>query len=394
VTGERALDPTNVDEVLSVMTTCGMYDFAGEWVYSVGMPAKSGVAGGILAVLPGQLGIGIFSPPLDEHGNSVRGVATCRAMSDDLELHFLRAPRASLSTVRSRFTLRSLRSKRLRSEEETHSLSENGDQVVIFVLQGDLSFGEIEIVVRKVFQEPASARLMILDLTRVFDVDPPASRLLLQSLQRLRSQDRDLIFVGLNKQAALKRFLEESISGRWSSRLMHFDDLDGATEWAEDFLLGRREQNPDSEQELPLSKHEITEGLTEEELQRLSGFLERRELGMREMVVNPGSSAKELFLLVRGELSVLSASPTGELQRLSTISPGMCFEEVSIVEGAERTAFVRADRPATFWVLHRNDFASLSTTDPVLKIKLLENLLRASSRTIHRLGIDSVMSSL
>jgi glutaminase len=73
VTGERAIRPELVGPVLSVMTTCGMYDFAGEWMYRIGMPAKSGVAGGVLAVLPGQLGIGVFSPPLDDRGNSARG---------------------------------------------------------------------------------------------------------------------------------------------------------------------------------------------------------------------------------------------------------------------------------------------------------------------------------
>lgn len=62
VTGERALEARNVDKVLSVMTTCGMYDFAGEWVFRVGLPAKSGVSGGILAVLPGQLGIAVSCP--------------------------------------------------------------------------------------------------------------------------------------------------------------------------------------------------------------------------------------------------------------------------------------------------------------------------------------------
>ena len=70
--------------VLSVMATCGMYDGAGDWLYTVGLPAKSGVSGGILAVVPGQLGIAVFSPPLDARGNSVRGVApaaTSRATS-------------------------------------------------------------------------------------------------------------------------------------------------------------------------------------------------------------------------------------------------------------------------------------------------------------------------
>ena len=81
VTGVRAVEERHVASVLSVMATCGMYDFAGEWLFDVGLPAKSGVAGGILAVLPGQLGIGIFSPPLDARGNSVRGIRVCHELS-------------------------------------------------------------------------------------------------------------------------------------------------------------------------------------------------------------------------------------------------------------------------------------------------------------------------
>src|SRR5258708_16362381 len=77
VTGKRALATEHVRDVLSVMTTCGMYDYAGEWELRVGLPAKSGVGGGIMAVLPGQLGIGIFSPRLDEYGNPLRGIRAC-----------------------------------------------------------------------------------------------------------------------------------------------------------------------------------------------------------------------------------------------------------------------------------------------------------------------------
>ena len=60
-----------------------MYNYAGEWFYEVGIPAKSGVSGGIIAVIPGQLGIAIYSPPLDAHGNSIRGVNVCKALSQD-----------------------------------------------------------------------------------------------------------------------------------------------------------------------------------------------------------------------------------------------------------------------------------------------------------------------
>lgn len=87
VTGERALDQRYVQDVISVMLTCGMYDASGEWAYRVGMPAKSGVGGGITAVSPGKLGIGTFSPLLDAKGNSVRGLRVCQELSQEFGLH-------------------------------------------------------------------------------------------------------------------------------------------------------------------------------------------------------------------------------------------------------------------------------------------------------------------
>ena len=86
-TGEQVLSPRYVRDVLSVMHTCGMYDFAGQWAYQIGIPAKSGVSGGIMAVVPGKLGIGVFSPGLDAYGNSVRGTAVCEEISERLGLH-------------------------------------------------------------------------------------------------------------------------------------------------------------------------------------------------------------------------------------------------------------------------------------------------------------------
>lgn len=87
VTKERAINSGYVKDILSVMHTCGMYDFAGEWVYKVGFPAKSGVGGGIIGVVPNQMGIAVFSPPLDSRGNSVRGIKVCEELSKYLGLH-------------------------------------------------------------------------------------------------------------------------------------------------------------------------------------------------------------------------------------------------------------------------------------------------------------------
>ena len=72
VTGEQVIDADKVPEVLAVMATAGLYDDSGIWLYNVGLPAKSGVGGGIVAVAPGEYGIAAFSPRLDAAGNSVR----------------------------------------------------------------------------------------------------------------------------------------------------------------------------------------------------------------------------------------------------------------------------------------------------------------------------------
>jgi glutaminase len=92
ITGEEALPRQNVRDVLTVMSTCGMYDAAGEWAYDVGIPAKSGVAGGIVIALPNSFGGGFFSPGLDVHGNSVRAVNVCRDLSEAFGLHVFADP--------------------------------------------------------------------------------------------------------------------------------------------------------------------------------------------------------------------------------------------------------------------------------------------------------------
>jgi glutaminase len=96
LTGERVVDERVARDVLSIMASCGMYDFSGEWLLRVGLPAKSGVSGGVLAVAPSQFGVAAFSPRLDSHGNSVRGQAIVAAVSDRMGMHLLE-PHESIS---------------------------------------------------------------------------------------------------------------------------------------------------------------------------------------------------------------------------------------------------------------------------------------------------------
>ena len=81
------IDPEYPPYVLVLLATAGLYDGAGDWLYNTGTPAKSGVGGGILAVVPGKLAIGVFAPPLDKAGNSVKGLLAAAYIIRELGLN-------------------------------------------------------------------------------------------------------------------------------------------------------------------------------------------------------------------------------------------------------------------------------------------------------------------
>lgn len=87
VTGERVFSPDTVQKCLTLMYSCGMYDFSGEWAFRIGLPAKSGVSGVIMVVVPNVMGLCTWSPRLDSHGNSVRGIDFCRELIRTFNFH-------------------------------------------------------------------------------------------------------------------------------------------------------------------------------------------------------------------------------------------------------------------------------------------------------------------
>lgn len=170
MTGRRVTDNQVAQRTLSVMVTCGMYDAAGDWVTGVGLPAKSGVGGGIMAVLPGQLGIGVYSPLLDAKGNSVRGVRVCRSLSRQLGLHFLTVSRESRSTIRAVY--------------------EPVEHVRVYEVHGDLLFAGAEQVLRTVSRECGRLDVAVLDVSRLDTINDPARELLAGMSSALRQQGK------------------------------------------------------------------------------------------------------------------------------------------------------------------------------------------------------------
>jgi glutaminase len=384
ITGEAVTRPELVPSILSVMTTCGMYDFAGEWAFSVGMPAKSGVAGGILAVLPGQLGIGIFSPPLDARGNSVRGVAACRELSRDFNLHFLRAPRFARSVVRAAYDVSRVSSKRNRSAADRAVLEERGERGKIYELQGDIGFAAAERIVRQIVGAAGTTDYTVLDLKRVARVGPEAAQLLLDLLVTMAEQEKWIVLSSAQGHPRFVRFMQEELDRRRRATLVSFPDVDRALEWCEDVLLGlkTRERKSDA---IRLAEHPLCQGLSSAAVQALERSLEARRFERGTLLVSRGDTSREFYFVLRGEVSVGLTLPDGQYRRLATLGPGMGFGELGVMGGGERSADVRADGDVECLVLGSEAFERLGREAPDAKIVLLENMLRNAAVTVNRL---------
>lgn len=200
-TGEHMIPVPSVRQVLSVMTTCGMYDAAGDWVSRVGIPAKSGVAGGIIGALPGQVGIAAFSPKIDSRGNSVRGVAICQQLSKEMGLHMMDISQLARATVQT--TVATI----VAGKEQPHHPNCQQD-VVVFKLRGAVRFSGAERLTRAVARElgepdpndpgsgaHADACAVVLSLSEVYSFSPIARRLTHEDIKRILASGKVVVVI-------------------------------------------------------------------------------------------------------------------------------------------------------------------------------------------------------
>ena len=161
VSGERVISEDAARWTTAVMTSCGMYDESGEWLVHIGLPAKSGVGGGIVAVQPGQFGIGTFSPRLDERGNSVRGIVVLQTLSERYGLHVLQHRGAPLSPIGE-----------LRRDDR---IDGSGDTIV--ALRGEIFFTGAEEVLTRLAPLVSDDGCLVLDFSNVTRVGSAARAL-------------------------------------------------------------------------------------------------------------------------------------------------------------------------------------------------------------------------
>lgn len=366
VTGIRAIPAEYVDNVLSVMATCGMYDFSGEWLYRTGLPAKSGVGGGILAVQPGRIGIGVYSPRLDAQGNSVRGIAVCRALAADLGLHLLDATQRPAPAMHLSTTRRNAASKRRRPAGENERLLRIGSRLRLYHLQGALVFASVEPVVRELMARAPEADFFIANLRAVQSADRTAARILARARSQLLAMGKELVFAEVG--ALYPALIDAGVE-----REAFYADDDFALERGEQLLLARHYPEAAAAAAVGVADCALFAGFDPDELTYLQRVLSLRTYHKGQTIIATGRASDELFVITDGAAMVSIPTQDG-IARLSAFTTGMTFGEVGFLDHSPRSANVTALEPVTCLVLSRATFAQLDHDAPAIKIKLLTNL--------------------
>ena len=366
VTGEQVVTPYAISRTLSVMTSSGMYDYAGEWIYRVGIPAKSGVAGGILAALPARLGLGSYSPRLDSHGNSVRGIKVCEALSSHYDLHMLNRSDDARSSIIADYNIGNSPSRRSRRPHERSILAAHHRDVRVIELVGPLTFSNVDYMSRQIAAK-ARPQFVIFDLRRVAAMTHAGVRLLVEEFRALEAFHITVILSGIKRSSAEWTMIRGRAGG--ISNLRDFYLLDTAIEWAEDQVVYRHGGAIDFHETTELSEQPLLAGLSAREIADIAALGTMRSYRSGEKIVAAGDPATSLFFLISGVVHV--TLPDGV--RLATLTAGTAFGEMALLEPL-RSADVLADMSATALEIPLADFERFREQHPRTGERIMRNL--------------------
>ena len=367
LTGITVASNYAVARTLAVMSSSGMYDFAGEWIYRVGVPAKSGVGGGILAALPSQLGLGTFSPRLDMHGNSVRGIRTCEAISEAFDLHMLSRRDDVRTCIVADYDFRTVPSKPGRQPHEQDILSARSGAIRAIELAGKLSFASMDYVTRRLTDPGDVPEFLILNLHRVATITDAGLRLLTGLIKNQLPAATTAVIAGVEAASPLnpqlKALREQGV------RVRIFPTYDAAVEWAEDQVVYRHGGFSRIEVEADLSRQALLAGLSPQELADLSRIGTRVVFPAGTRIISANEPPARVYFLLRG---MVSARSVGDV-RLSTMIPGMVFGEMALIE-QPRSTDVWADTEAVCVEVTADQYHAFQETHARAADKIMRNL--------------------
>jgi glutaminase len=377
VTGDTVISPYTVARTLSVMTSAGMYDFAGEWIYRVGIPAKSGVGGGIAAVLPAQLGLGTFSPLLDSHGNSVRGLKTCEALSSHFDLHVLNRSGDIRTCIMADYDVGRVSSRRIRQPQERVILEAHAASIHILELAGALSFATIDYLSRRLAAKAVLPEFLVLDFHRVPAVTEAGAKLFAEIVRDMAASGVTTIVCGVPQQSSLWNALHAPLA-EGAAHVRWLRVLDEAIEWAEDQVIFVHGGFTHLKTLTDLADQALLVGLDRDDVAALARLGTPRRYHAGERIVTAGEAASSLYFLRAGMVSVKLRTGV----RVATMVPGMAFGEMALIDGS-RIADVWADTAVECLELPLDGYAAFRESHPRAGERIMRNLAELLARRLN-----------
>ena len=283
--------------------------------------------------------------------------------------------------IRNIMSASSRRSLKVRNNEATTLLQQQGDQIRIIELEGVLFFGTAEHLAHDISRLPGSVTMLILDFTKVREIDATAARTLFQLARRFQAMDQKLLVCGTNQSvradletAGLRELVDEK---RWHH------DCDEALEFAEEELLaklGFKESNVT----LTLAETMLVAGLNADEVAIAERYLEHRELASNTILFLQGDAGNSLFVSASGVIDIRLPLRHGYHKRVASFSPGVIIGEMAFLEGLPRSAEGHLNSPTLLWELTRQRFDELAAAHPSISHKIMLNLSRGLSERLRR----------
>ncbi|MGB1799299.1 MAG: cyclic nucleotide-binding domain-containing protein [Gammaproteobacteria bacterium] len=298
----------------------------------------------------------------------------------------LDSSKASNSVIRAKYDTTSISSKRTRTVEEFDVLRKQGSQIKIYELAGDLIFSSADHVLETILKELDITTYIILDFKRVTSVKKSACYLLASLIRIVQEKNKHIYFTNTDFQ--FNKTLKYQLDKELFNEVQQFHENDAALECCEDSLIFSFIEKKKITDKVSLSEQPVLKEFDDEELQYIKKLMNKRVYTKGDIIVSEGDKSNALYFITIGEANITMLNEkNNSRKRVATLSAGMSFGEMSIIDKKERSATVSAESDIECYELVFSNFdEKISNERPDIKIKLLTNIVEDLSNKLRKVN--------